>query len=921
MKRKRIIKQCLLALSLLTCVACGSENNDNVNSEKTEESRKDSTTAKDTTTNKETETNKDTTTKDSDSEDIEKNKNSAMTTLDYLIVDSINKVSEDDLNKLIVEFYNNEKLYIQNVTDLETSKTLSTKITNDTNNFIINKLKPALIKKLDNIINPLVDAITNEELKNKVSSYYKTKKDTLDDASTILDACNTYSLIVTNTKEYITKEATELLIKLKNEAIKTLDANVETLIEKIPYESVKSSLRMFYTNEKTKIENIDSIDDIDSCIDEIKEDLEKFAIDESKEIAIKALDNDIDSFIQKIPYDSIRIDVKTLYTSEKTKLNDIKSLEDINSYIKEIKTDIEKFALDECKKIAINTLDTYMETLISKIPYDLVKTDINTFYTSEKTKLNDIKSVEDIISYIDDIKANLEKFAIDECKKIAVAKLEELVSESIDKIANEELKNDLNEYAKEEINQINSVTSLDQVVPTLERVLSETKEHVSQLLKNTVRGYIARLAQAETATAYDYIPEAMSPKYQNNLVSQDSISYDFSNFTNISDLNKAGFGEQWEMVVENINQSVSMANVFNVGQTVFESAGNAINIYIENSYKDEMSYTFSGDGYNASFIYKDSRLILNISFTNSVSMPAIGDVKPVIRMEYDILADAKGMFISLGDSYKVKYVITPNAYEMATTYGLTLYGKSASRSSYLSISKENDKTTGHIYEYTTYEGSDKVKACADFYVEDGYVSVVGNKASGMTAFDGYINELYRADEGRMLGYEVREELTIAGITGTYNTLWFNLWDIDGISNVKVVDKTDSNKSSLSTVDVYLNNGSKLLSPTYNSKLTVKTSRKYDIEFRNRYYYTYDLESNTYVKNLVNIPMMFIQEGSNYNSFETDIKKDNSVEASVSLSSTYLNKILSDYDTLIDIFIVNKENMSSDEIIKYLEQYE
>ena len=854
MKRKRIIKQCLLALSLLTCVACGSENNDNVNSEKTEESRKDSTTAKDTTTNKETETNKDTTTKDSDSEDIEKNKNSAMTTLDYLIVDSINKVSEDDLNKLIVEFYNNEKLYIQNVTDLETSKTLSTKITNDTNNFIINKLKPALIKKLDNIINPLVDAITNEELKNKVSSYYKTKKDTLDDASTILDACNTYSLIVTNTKEYITEEATELLIKLKNEAIKTLDANVETLIEKIPYESVKSSLRMFYTNEKTKIENIDSIDDIDSCIDEIKEDLEKFAI-------------------------------------------------------------------DECKKIAINTLDTYMETLISKIPYDLVKTDINTFYTSEKTKLNDIKSVEDIISYIDDIKANLEKFAIDECKKIAVAKLEELVSESIDKIANEELKNDLNEYAKEEINQINSVTSLDQVVPTLERVLSETKEHVSQLLKKTVRGYIARLAQAETATAYDYIPETMSPKYQNNLVSQDSISYDFSNFTNISDLNKAGFGEQWEMVVENINQSVSMANVFNVGQTVFESAGNAINIYIENSYKDEMSYTFSGDGYNASFIYKDSRLILNISFTNSVSMPAIGDVKPVIRMEYDILADAKGMFISLGDSYKVKYVITPNAYEMATTYGLTLYGKSASRSSYLSISKENDKTTGHIYEYTTYEGSDKVKACADFYVEDGYVSVVGNKASGMTAFDGYINELYRADEGRMLGYEVREELTIAGITGTYNTLWFNLWDIDGISNVKVVDKTDSNKSSLSTVDVYLNNGSKLLSPTYNSKLTVKTSRKYDIEFRNRYYYTYDLESNTYVKNLVNIPMMFIQEGSNYNSFETDIKKDNSVEASVSLSSTYLNKILSDYDTLIDIFIVNKENMSSDEIIKYLEQYE
>ena len=33
------------------------------------------------------------------------------------------------------------------------------------------------------------------------------------------------------------------------------------------------------------------------------------------------------------------------------------------------------------------------------------------------------------------------------------------------------------------------------------------------------------------------------------------------------------------------------------------------------------------------------------------------------------------------------------------------------------------------------------------------------------------------------------------------------------------------------------------------------------------------------------------------------------------------KILSDYDTLIDIFIANKDAMSSEEIISYLKQYE
>ena len=47
------------------------------------------------------------------------------------------------------------------------------------------------------------------------------------------------------------------------------------------------------------------------------------------------------------------------------------------------------------------------------------------------------------------------------------------------------------------------------------------------------------------------------------------------------------------MVVENINQSVAMAKVFNVAQTALSSAGNAVDIYITNSYAEEMLYTFS----------------------------------------------------------------------------------------------------------------------------------------------------------------------------------------------------------------------------------------------------------------------------------------------------------------------------------------
>ena len=47
-------------------------------------------------------------------------------------------------------------------------------------------------------------------------------------------------------------------------------------------------------------------------------------------------------------------------------------------------------------------------------------------------------------------------------------------------------------------------------------------------------------------------------------------------------------------------------------------------------------------------------------------------------------------------------------------------------------------------------------ACADFYIDDEYTSVVGNKASGIVGFAGYINELYETQEGKLLGYKVRE---------------------------------------------------------------------------------------------------------------------------------------------------------------------
>lgn len=724
-----------------------------------------------------------------------------------------------------------------------------------------------------------------------------------------------------------TTETVELA-SYKSAALLQLDELVNPAIAKISYEELKVAIQNYYDVEKQYINNIKDLETAKIAPTKVTEDTKIFTSNTFKPLVVDQLNSIFNPIIAKIKNDELKTSVQNFYDTEITKLSAIETLDEISALFKEIIDDTKKFISLETEKVlnalknkTLEGLNSYVTELINKIPFDSLKNDTKIFYNEEKKKLEAIDEIEDITPCVNGIKEDLKNYALNETKKLAVLTFKEVVDKGLDKIPNPSLKENLKDFSNKEIIKINAITAIEDIPTVLSTVISEAEIYIQGILINTVKEYFARLTAVETATAYDYLPIAMHPSFAGNLVSAANINYNFTSNTNVSSINHAGFGEQWQMIVENIDQSVAMAKVFNVAQTVLNAAGNAVDIYITNSYAEEMSYIFSGNGYTGKFEFKDSKLVFNITLTESITVPGFWSVKPVIKMEYELAKEAKSIFISLGDSYKVKYVITDNGYEMATTYGLTIVGKAITRSAYLSIMRNDNKTTGHIYEYTTFEGSDKIKACADFYVENGYVSVVGNKSSGMVGFDGYINELYSANEGRLLGYEVREELIVAGVSGTYNTLWFNIWDIQGINSIKITDKSDSNNSGKSNVDVYINGSSTMLSPTYNSKFGIKTSRKYDIEYRIRYYYSYDFVNERYVANAVQIPMLFIQEGENMSSFSSDMLKDNNLDVSVSLSPTYLNKILDDNDTLIEIFIKNKDTVSSESIIAYLERCE
>lgn len=441
---------------------------------------------------------------------------------------------------------------------------------------------------------------------------------------------------------------------------------------------------------------------------------------------------------------------------------------------------------------------------------------------------------------------------------------------------------------------------------------SAEKPAVNQLIKE----YLDAVVETTGQSPLSYIPETMRPDYAQNFVTEAQVSYDLTDFVNLGNIKYGGFGEQWNMVIDNMVQSERFYNYLGIGETVLAASVTLMDGYLDSADEEVSGHEEETDKFKAVLNYTGEELRYTVTYKTELTIPFFGKVEPIIDMTLNVETNVKTVLVILTTNNAMRYTITDNSYEFGIEYGVN----AANRSAYCQLNRSESGVDGHIYEYITVKDKDAVKSCADFYINDTYVSVVGNKADGMLGFTGYINELYNVNQGKLLGYEVQETASIAGISGTYNTLWFNLSDISGITSIKLTDKTDGNNSSLSTADVYLNGGDKLFTPTYNKKLGIKTSRKYDIELRTQYFYGTN-EEGELVEYKTKVPMMFIQQDndkdSNFSDYPSDMLNDNGITSTVTLSKAYLDKIMADYANLIEIFKTNKELVDSVTIKSYI----
>ena len=418
-----------------------------------------------------------------------------------------------------------------------------------------------------------------------------------------------------------------------------------------------------------------------------------------------------------------------------------------------------------------------------------------------------------------------------------------------------------------------------------------------------IKSLLSTLLNGYKLNPYDYIPETMRLDYSANLVDPTDIVSDYSDFVNISDITY-GFGEQWYMVLENLQQSALFFNTLSVVESISAISVTAFNNYFDKNPADTAHYEFENGIYNIAIKFDGDVLYYVVDYTANI--PALGEVTAQIAMTMIAETGEKSVRIQLGDANALAYTVRENSYDFAIKYlGV--------RRAMFSIARDDSgNISGKIYEYLTVSSID-IASAAEFYISEDYVTVIGNKADGLVGFSNTICEVYDVNDGKMLGYEVNETVEKLGITVNFDTLWFNLKDVEGIDSIKYIAASQNTDSKL-----YVNGlSAEWKNKTVGGFSTASFSRRFDIEFRTQYVTSYDPVTQEYTVHMIQVPMIFVQEGY-YDSLSDDIKSVNrNVNAEITVSNQDIEQLMNDYADLVPIFIENKNLFTVDMILEYI----
>lgn len=712
------------------------------------------------------------------------------------------------------------------------------------------------------------------------------------------------------------------LDNLKAHAMNLIDSYARTLEKYKDITDLYSAITSNIEGAKGAINNITTADGFKDKFDNYEYQMKSYisnAISNKLEVLIEDLideiDNKYNTLYDKIDISEIKDDLSDAIDGLKAEVNNIYSLDyylNYESTIYSTLTDILTNAANNYIGVMTTNfaelIEEYEGKLSSYISDKDVKDALDLFTEKYSAKIEAIETVDDVVSFktdtlpemADDF-ADIVAIIINKAKATITTTIEEAKSAALAKLTDSALIAKINTAYSTFTEALAQIKDLETYASELEEAAETAITNFKKVIAESIADFrlqaelfVGYITTVEEVSTFDYIPDAM--KYSSNLANPSSINYDFTNFVNVSDINYGGFGEQWNMVTENLMDADKMLSVINKANSFIQACCNTLVNYYESDTCDEINYSINNDNYQASVELASltGPFVLTFKLKKGITIPLFGSVTPEIT--YTITTTKTIISVKLSETNKLRYEKDDDHLIVALEYGIS----KGNRTSYISFSKESDGSiTGHLYEYSTLGGKTLTNSCADFYITDEYVSAIGNKASGITGMDCYICEVYNTSEGKLLGYEVREEKSLA----SFDTLWFNLSDVSGFTNVKVTED-----------GVYVNDSETVFKVKKNL-----TTRRYDIELRKRYFFEYNEETKEYIQHEVEIPMLFIQE-DNFDTYSEDVTANNSyiTTSEVEMDENDLAKVKADYDECVPAFKENKGLIDDDYIIEFID---
>lgn len=389
---------------------------------------------------------------------------------------------------------------------------------------------------------------------------------------------------------------------------------------------------------------------------------------------------------------------------------------------------------------------------------------------------------------------------------------------------------------------------------------------------------------------WEFLPESFA--LENKVYSGANIDF-ANNYVNVNNIPKMGVGKQMNVVYStllDVEKALSNLRIF------YASMNTVVNLYQDfiNSNPDNYAnYEAELGDFTFQILLNDKDYKMTINYKSVI-----------IELMYTKVNKQCAGRIQLTNSNVIKYEMLDNS----LTIGVSILNKAMTK---LHFERDSQNLVeGYVYEFYGTE-TKNIKTSALIKVDKDYTTIISNKReTDDLVIEGYM-EVYDNKTSNLVGAQVKE--TVKNIN--YDTKWYNIFDITGITNIKVTDE----QNSLNANTIYINNNIEPIKTKAVGGVSLKTaSRRFDIEMKDMYYYTYNTETEEYDKVKINIPMLFVQSDF-VDSFTNDFNEKNNVTASINISTSQKEYFNAEYETCIDNYLELKENLTYSDIVNFIEK--